>query len=74
MVHTHEWRITTKVIWILLLNLKTCSDDKTIDAVVRNFEIIGEAANKMDPDFMERNPEIEWNRIRLLSHNLKYSI
>ncbi len=40
------------------------SDDKTIDAVVRNFEIIGEAANKMDPDFMERNPEIEWNRIR----------
>lgn len=40
------------------------SDDKTKDAVVRNFEIIGEAANKMDPDFTERNPEIEWNRIR----------
>ncbi len=26
-------------------------DDKTIDAVVRNFEIIGEAANRIDPDF-----------------------
>ncbi len=40
------------------------ADDKTIDAVVRNFEIIGEAANKIDPDFRTRNPEIEWKRIR----------
>jgi len=34
-------------------------DDKTIDAVVRNFEIIGEAANRIDPDFKTQNPEIE---------------
>lgn len=40
------------------------SDDKTIDAVVRNFEIIGEAANRIDPDFRSSNPQIEWNRIR----------
>jgi len=40
------------------------NDDKTIDAVVRNFEIIGEAANRIDPDFRLMNPEIEWNRIR----------
>ncbi|HPR30859.1 MAG TPA: DUF86 domain-containing protein [Prolixibacteraceae bacterium] len=40
------------------------SDDKTIDAVVRNFEIIGEAANRIDPDFKENNLEIEWTRIR----------
>lgn len=40
------------------------SDDKTIDAVIRNFEIIGEAANRIDADFRESNPEIEWNRIR----------
>ena len=39
-------------------------DDKTIDAVVRNFEIIGEAANRIDPDFRTQNPEIEWKRIR----------
>lgn len=39
-------------------------DEKTIDAVVRNFEIIGEAANRMDPDFRDSNPEIEWQRIR----------
>ncbi len=40
------------------------SDDKTMDAVVRNFEIIGEAANRIDPEFQENNPEIEWKRIR----------
>ena len=40
------------------------NDDKTIDAVVRNFEIIGEAANRIDPDFRKMNSEIEWNRIR----------
>ena len=40
------------------------SDDKTIDAVVRNFEIIGEAANRIDPDFRTKNPEIDWKRIR----------
>lgn len=40
------------------------ADDKTIDAVVRNFEIIGEAANRMDPNFRTMNSEIDWNRIR----------
>ncbi|UOB16320.1 HepT-like ribonuclease domain-containing protein [Abyssalbus ytuae] len=40
------------------------SDDKTVDAVVRNFEIIGEAANRIDPDFRTLHPEIEWNRVR----------
>ncbi len=39
-------------------------DDKTIDAVVRNFEIIGEAANRIDNDFRITHPEIEWYRIR----------
>ncbi len=40
------------------------ADDKTVDAVVRNFEIIGEAANRMDSDFRDSNPQIEWKRIR----------
>lgn len=29
--------------------------DKTKDAVVRNFEIIGEAANRIDKDFRDYN-------------------
>lgn len=35
-----------------------------MDAVVRNFEIIGEASNRIDSDFRDRNPEVEWQRIR----------
>ena len=38
-------------------------DEKTIDTVVRNFEIIGEAANKVPKDFKRLHPEIEWHRI-----------
>ena len=38
-------------------------DDKTVDAVVRNFEIIGEASNRIPDDFKTEHPEIEWRRI-----------
>ncbi len=40
------------------------NDEKTIDAVVRNIEIIGEAANRIDPDYRTVTAEIEWKRIR----------
>jgi uncharacterized protein with HEPN domain len=39
------------------------ADDKTIDAVVRNFEIIGEAANRIPEDYRILHPEIEWRQI-----------
>lgn len=39
------------------------NDNKTVDAVVRNFEIIGEAANRIPEDFKSDHPEIEWRRI-----------
>jgi len=35
-----------------------------MDAVVRNFDIIGEAANRLSDDFRISNPQIEWDRIR----------
>lgn len=40
------------------------SDPKTIDAVIRNFEIIGEAANRLPEDYKDSHPEIDWFRIR----------
>jgi uncharacterized protein with HEPN domain len=40
------------------------SDSKTIDAVIRNFEIIGEAANRLPEEFKDDHPEVEWHRIR----------
>lgn len=39
-------------------------DSKTIDAVIRNFEIIGEAANKLPQEFKQCHPEVDWQRIR----------
>lgn len=39
-------------------------DSKTVDAVIRNFEIIGEAANRLPEEFKDRFPEIDWHRIR----------
>ena len=40
------------------------SDSKTIDAVIRNFEIIGEAANRLPEDFKDANNKIDWHRLR----------
>ena len=39
-------------------------DRKTIDAVIRNFEIIGEASNLLPDEFKDKHPEIDWYRIR----------
>jgi uncharacterized protein with HEPN domain len=38
-------------------------NDMVIDAVARNFEIIGEAANRIEPDFKIVHSHIEWQRI-----------
>ena len=40
------------------------ADSKTVDAVIRNFEIIGEAANLLPEEFKEKYPDIDWHRIR----------
>ena len=40
------------------------ADDKTIDAVIRNFEIIGEAANRLPEEIRDRYPQVDWHRIR----------
>ena len=33
------------------------------DAVIRNLEIIGEAAKKIDKEFKNKYPNIEWKKI-----------
>lgn len=40
------------------------SDSKTIDAVIRNFEIIGEATSRLPEKFKNNYPEIDWHKIR----------
>ena len=39
------------------------NDRKTIDAVVRNIEIIGEAVSKIPDKFREKYPHIPWKKI-----------
>jgi uncharacterized protein with HEPN domain len=38
-------------------------DEKTYDAVVRNLEIIGEAAKNVPEDIRRRYPDVEWRKI-----------
>ncbi len=38
-------------------------DSKTLDAVIRNFEIIGEAANRLPEDFKDKHELVNWFRI-----------
>lgn len=39
------------------------NDTKTLDAVVRNLEVIGEAAKKVPDDVRSRHSDVEWKKI-----------
>lgn len=38
-------------------------DSRTVDAVIRNFEIIGEAASKLSNKYIIENHHVEWNKM-----------
>lgn len=46
------------------------NDDKTNDACVRNFEIIGEVSSKIDEEFKIEHAEIEWKRMKGLRNRM----
>ena len=48
------------------------NDSKTVDAVIRNFEIIGEAANRLPDDFKDLYPAIDWYKIRGFRNRIVY--
>jgi len=39
------------------------ADERTVDAVVRNLEIIGEAAKRIPAEFRRRYPDVQWRRM-----------
>lgn len=46
------------------------ADSKTIDAVIRNFEIIGEAANRLPDELKDNSEEINWHKLRGLTNRI----
>jgi len=44
----------------------------TIDAVVRNLEVIGEAARKLPSEIKSKSPEVEWRKIVALRNILTH--
>ena len=47
-------------------------DDKAVYAVIRAFEIIGEAARKIPANVREANPEIPWREITGMRNKLTH--
>ena len=43
-----------------------------MDAVVRNFEIIGEAANRLSEDIKDQFNSVDWYRIRGLRNRIAH--
>jgi len=49
-----------------------CKDDKAMYAVIRAFEIIGEAARQIPEDVRDSNPEIPWREITGMRNKLTH--
>ena len=45
-------------------------DEKTIDAVARNLEVLGEATRQMPDDFMDQHPDIPWRQMAGLRNRI----
>ena len=39
------------------------NDSKTLDAVIRNLEVIGEAIKNIPEDVRKQKPDVEWKKI-----------
>jgi uncharacterized protein with HEPN domain len=46
------------------------SDEKTIDAVIRNFQVIGEAARLIPDNVQSAHPDIPWSDMQKMRHVL----
>lgn len=47
-------------------------DYKTVDAVIRNFEVIGEASKNLPKEFKENHPEVPWSEMYLLRNKVSH--
>lgn len=49
------------------------ADEMAYDAVLRNLEIIGEAAKRIPPDVREKMPQIEWTKMGAMRNWLAHA-
>ncbi len=47
-------------------------DYKTVDAVIRNFEIIGEASRKLPDHIKDNNPDLPWDEMYMLRNKVSH--
>jgi len=47
-------------------------NELTKDAVIRNYEVIGEAANRLPEEFKAQLPNLEWQKIRGFRNRLAH--
>ena len=47
-------------------------DYKTVDAVIRNFEVIGEASKNLPIEIKTKYPEVPWNEMYLLRNKISH--
>ncbi len=52
--------------------IKFKQDYKTVDAVIRNFEVIGEASKNLPEAFKDSYPEIPWREMYLLRNKVSH--
>ena len=69
--------IVTAIARILEYTESYCLEDfkrdyKTVDAVVRNFEIIGEAANNIPDEIKEQYPDVPWYEMYSLRNRISH--
>jgi len=48
-------------------------DYKTVDAVIRNFEIIGEAVKNIPDEIKEQYPDVPWNEMYSLRNRISHA-
>jgi uncharacterized protein with HEPN domain len=74
MSHERNWKIRVEDILVCIGKIKNytqnmtleqfTADDKTVDAVIRNFEIIGEAASHIPLEIQDKYPHLAWLEMR----------
>jgi uncharacterized protein with HEPN domain len=73
-MHSRDWRMRIEDTLEALQRIQAYAgdmgfdafreDSRTIDAVLRNLEVVGEAARHLPADVTEKHPEIPWQRMR----------